>query len=106
MSDKSEAPTPRRLKKARERGDAPLSLAFSQSLSFVPALLLLPAVLVAGAGRVSELLVTTLRDGRSPLATPAVPLEVLRLSVPLLLAVTLATALSVVVQTQGVWSPS
>ena len=49
MSDKSEAPTPRRLKKAREQGDAPVSLALAQSVGFIPALLLMPAVLVAVA---------------------------------------------------------
>lgn len=106
MSDKSEAPTPRRLRKARERGDAPVSLALAQSLAFLPALLLLPAVVVAGAGRAGELLVTTLRDGRSPLATPHVALEVLRLSVPLLLAVALASASAVALQTRGVLSPN
>jgi flagellar biosynthesis protein FlhB len=106
MSDKSEAPTPRRLKKAREQGDAPVSLALAQSVGFIPALLLMPAVLVAVAARVGELLVITLRDGRSPLSTPAVALEVLRLSAPLLLAVALATALSVLIQTRGIWSPN
>lgn len=106
MSDKSEAPTPRRLKKAREQGDAPVSFALAQSVGFFPAILLLPAVLVAGGGRASELLVVTLRDGRSPLAPPAVALEVLRLSVPFLLAVALTTALSVSVQTRGMLSPA
>jgi flagellar biosynthesis protein FlhB len=104
MSDKSEAPTPRRLRKAREQGDAPISLALAQSVAFIPALLLMPAVLAAGAGRAGELLVVTLRDGRSPLTTPAVAWEVLRLSLPLLLAVALATALSVMVQTRGMLS--
>jgi type III secretion protein U len=104
MSDKSEAPTPRKLRKARERGDAPVSLALTQSVSFLPAILLLPAVLVATAARVSELLLVTLRDGRSPLTPTAVALEVLRLCTPLLLAVALAAALAVLVQTRGMVS--
>ena len=104
MSDKSEAPTPRRLRKARERGDSPVSFALSQSVSFLPAILLMPAVLVATAARVSEILLVTLRDGRSPLTPCAVALEVLRLSLPLLLAVALAAALALLVQTRGMLS--
>lgn len=104
MSDKSEAPTPRKLRKAREQGDAPVSLALSQSVSFLPAILLMPAVLVATAARVSELLLVTLRDGRAPLAPPALALEVLRLSAPLLFAVALAAAFAGLVQTRGMLS--
>lgn len=106
MSDKSETATPRRLRKAREQGDAPVSFALAQSLSFVPAILLMPAVLAATAARASELLLVTLRDGRAPLAPSAAAFEVLRLSVPLLLAVALAGALGVLVQTRGVVSPN
>ncbi len=53
MSDKTEQPTPRRLKKAREQGDSAVSAALGQAVAFVTVLLLLPALLsalAAGAG--------------------------------------------------------
>lgn len=53
MSDKTEQPTARRLKQARERGDSAISAAVGQSVGFVTVLVLLPALCVAlakGAG--------------------------------------------------------
>jgi flagellar biosynthesis protein FlhB len=106
MSDKSEAPTPRRLRKAREQGDAPISHALGQSIGFFPALLLAPAAIAAAFARVAELLTATLRDGQSPLTSTAIAIEVLVLSAPLLLAVALSTALVGAAQTQGMLSPT
>lgn len=47
MSDKTEPPTPRRLKKAREQGDSAVSAALGQSVGFLVVLALLPALGVA-----------------------------------------------------------
>ena len=41
-SDKSEEPTPRRLRKAREQGDVPVSAVLSQGGAFIVALVILP----------------------------------------------------------------
>jgi len=53
MSDKSEEPTPRRLKKAREQGDSAVSATLGQSVAFVVVVALLPGFFLAltvGAG--------------------------------------------------------
>jgi FlhB-like protein len=47
MSDKTEEPTPRRLRKAAEDGDAPVSASLSGALAFFAALALAPAALAA-----------------------------------------------------------
>ena len=47
MSDKTEEPTPRRLKKARAEGDSAVSHALAQSVGFMVVLALLPALGVA-----------------------------------------------------------
>ncbi|RYZ05348.1 MAG: EscU/YscU/HrcU family type III secretion system export apparatus switch protein [Myxococcales bacterium] len=46
-SDKTEEPTPRRLKQARERGDSALSASLGQAVGFLLVVSLLPAMLVA-----------------------------------------------------------
>jgi flagellar biosynthesis protein FlhB len=46
-SDKTEEPTPRRLKRAREQGDSALSASFGQAVGFLAVLSLLPALLAA-----------------------------------------------------------
>ena len=43
MSDKTEEPTPKRLRKAREDGDSGTSAFLAQSVAFVVAVSLLPA---------------------------------------------------------------
>ncbi len=53
MSDKTEEPTPRRLKKAREEGDSAVSATLGQSVGFLVVVALLPALFLAltvGAG--------------------------------------------------------
>jgi flagellar biosynthesis protein FlhB len=53
MSDKTEEPTPRRLKKAREEGDSAMSATLGQSVGLVMVVALLPALFLAltvGAG--------------------------------------------------------
>ncbi len=42
MSEKTEQPTPKRLRQARERGDAPVSSVFTQAVSLLAALSVLP----------------------------------------------------------------
>jgi type III secretion protein U len=62
VSEKTEQPTPRRLKKAREEGDSAVSAQLGQSVGFALALAVLPALLVAlatGAGGALRAAVTT-----------------------------------------------
>ncbi|HEY3498132.1 MAG TPA: EscU/YscU/HrcU family type III secretion system export apparatus switch protein, partial [Polyangiaceae bacterium] len=101
---KTEEPTPRRLKKAREQGDSPISHAFGASAGLFAALLLIPGALAATAARAAELLRAALAPGaKEPPASPVL-LDLLALSAPLLLAVAFATAAVGLVQTQGIVS--
>ncbi|HTQ07873.1 MAG TPA: EscU/YscU/HrcU family type III secretion system export apparatus switch protein [Polyangiaceae bacterium] len=94
---KTEEPTPRRLRRARELGDAPVSSALGQALSLMTVVLLAPAALLACGARAAALLRAALAG--TPAADPARTLvvEVVSLSAPLLLAVA-ATAAAV-----GLW---
>jgi flagellar biosynthesis protein FlhB len=101
---KTEEPTPRRLRRAREQGDSPVSYALGQGLALFAAVLLAPAALAACAARAAVLLRGALAG--TPAMAPARTLagEVLSLSVPLLLAVA-GVAVSVGLwQTGGVLS--
>jgi flagellar biosynthesis protein FlhB len=60
VSDKTEDPTPRRLRKAREEGDSGVSAYAAQSLAFVVASTLAPATVRAVAARSAEELRHTL----------------------------------------------
>ncbi len=101
---KTEEPTPRRLRRAREMGDSPVSHALAQALALLVAVLLAPAALGACAARAGALLRSALAG--TPFVAPAhtLALEVLSLAAPLLLAVS-ATAVAVgLLQTRGVLS--
>jgi flagellar biosynthesis protein FlhB len=100
---KTEEPSPRRLRKAREQGDSPASQALGQTAGLVVAVLLVPGALTATAARAAELVRGAIA-GQSPLDAPAFALEVVALSAPLLLAVAAASALTTLVQTGGVVS--
>lgn len=94
---KTEEPTPRRLRRAREHGDSPVSQALGQAFSLLAAVLLAPAALVACGARAVQLLRVALAG--TPVVAPArtLAVEVVSLSAPLLLAVA-ATAVAV-----GAW---
>lgn len=101
--EKTEAPTPRRLRKAREQGDSPAAHALGQTAGLAVAIVLVPGAIMATAARAGELLRATIA-GRPPLDATALALEVLGLSAPLLLAVGFAGATLTLVQTGGLVS--
>jgi len=98
---KTEEPTPRRLRRAREQGDSPVSHALGQGLGLLVAVLLVPGALAATAGRAAALMRAALAGTASAAPERTLGLEVVSLSAPLLLAVA-GTAVAVgLVQTQG-----
>jgi len=105
-SDKTEEPTPRRLRKARERGDAPVSSAFVSSVGFLLPLVLVPAVAEATAARAGELVRSAANRPDAAAATQRLAFDVLVLSAPIVLAAALGAAAAGLVQTQGAISAS
>src|ERR1051325_8065990 len=101
---KTEEPTPRRLRRARQEGDAPVSHALTQALGLLAAVLLAPAALGACAARAAELLRGALSGAPNTAPERTLALDVLSLSVPLLLAVAVTAVAVGLVQTQGVVS--
>lgn len=105
MSDKTEEPTPKRLRKAREEGDSGVSTQAAQAIAFLVAVSLAPAAVSALASRSSDMLRSAI--ARAGDATPgavdptgfAVP--VVMLIVPMLLAAGVASAIVQFVQTGG-----
>jgi flagellar biosynthesis protein FlhB len=91
MSEKTEEPTPRKLRKAREQGDSPVSGALVSGFAFVAALALAPSAIEAVAARAGGLLRNAL-EGRaqSELSATEAALDVLVLSLPLMFASALA----------------
>jgi type III secretion protein U len=101
MSDKTEQPTPRRLRKAREEGDSPVSSAFVGAVALLLPLALIPAVAAATAARAAEL-VRSAANGGDPLsAARSLAFDVVVLSLPIALAAAAGAAAAGVVQTQG-----
>ena len=60
MAEKTEQPSARQKRKAREQGDLPVSFALSQALAFAAALAITLSALIAIFSVVSQLLQTTL----------------------------------------------
>jgi flagellar biosynthesis protein FlhB len=107
VSDKTEEATPKKLRKAQEEGDSPISAFASQSLAFLCAVAVAPAAIAALAARTS----TDLRSAiaRAGDATPAVAFDpaslatsVIALTVPILGAAAVAAAVTSVVQSGGI----
>ena len=106
MSDKTEEPTPRKIHKAQEEGNSPLSTFASQSVAFLAAVAIAPAAIAALASRAGA-------DLRGAIAhagdtSPAVAFDasnlassVLLLSAPILAAAAASGAVLSVVQTGG-----
>jgi len=105
VSDKTEEPTPRRLAKAREKGDVAASGAASQSLGFVTALFVVPGTIAATAVEATTVFHRAL--GSAPV-DPAAGLTttVVLLVTPLLAVVAGAAALSTIVQTGALFAPA
>lgn len=103
MSDKTEEPTPRRLRKAREQGDIPVSAALCQSAAFAAAWVLAPSAVAATIHATAALLD---RGLAGEVATSReLAFTVVALCAPLLLAAALGAGAAGVVQTGGAFSP-
>jgi type III secretion protein U len=106
VSDKTEDPTPKRLRKAREEGDSGVSAYAAQAVAFVVAVALVPAAVRALASRASD-------DIRAAIAAAAArefaprfdPLQlattIVSLVFPVLVAAGAAGAVALAVQTGG-----
>lgn len=105
MGEKTEDPTPRKLRKAREEGDAGVSAFAAQSAGFLVAVAVVPAAVRALADWASQAL-------REAVAAPAhdalrfdavgIATAVVGLSLPVLLAAGLASGVTAVVQSGGI----
>jgi type III secretion protein U len=105
MGEKTEDPTPRKLRKAREEGDAGVSTFAAQAVGFVVAVAVVPAAVKALADWASHALNEVLAaPTHDALRFDAVGIAtaVVSLSLPVLLAAGLASAVTAVVQSGGI----
>ncbi len=107
MSDKTEEGTPKRLRKAQEEGDSPISAFASQAIAFLCAVALAPAAISALATRASgDLRAAIARAGEPSVSVAFDPLPVatavVTLTVPIVLAAAIAAAVTSVVQSGGI----
>lgn len=107
MSDKTEEPTPKRLRKAQEEGNSPLSTFASQSVAFVCAVAVAPAAFASLALRAGGDLRAAI--GRAADASPTAAFDVaslatsvLAFSLPILTVAAVSSAVASLVQTGGV----
>lgn len=104
MSDKTEEPTPRKLRKAREQGDSPISGAVGQGIAFVGAFALCPAAIEAAASRISTMIRASIAQPPPAFNTWAIARDVLVLSLPVIaVSAVLASAVGFV-QSGGVFA--
>jgi len=104
MAEKTEQPTAKRQRKAREEGDSPISGALSQGVGFVLALAVLPALAAASVARFGELVGAALAGPAGAPSALAIAGHVLALSVPVALVAGLGSAALGLVQAGGVVS--
>ena len=107
MSDKTEEATPKRLRKAQEEGDSPISAFASQSVAFLCAVAVAPAALAALASRTTgDLRAAIARAGDPSLTIAFDPLPVatavVTLAAPILVSAAVAAAVTSVVQSGGI----
>jgi type III secretion protein U len=100
MSEKTEQPTARRLRRAREQGDSPVSAAFVTGVAFLAPLLLVPAALAATAARAAEL-VRAAKESDAFTGAARLAWEVAVLSLPVAAAAAAGAVAAGLVQTQG-----
>jgi flagellar biosynthesis protein FlhB len=110
MSNRTEEPTPRRLRRAREDGDVASSGFASRAVAFCVALALLPAAVAAIGTRAAELVRAAVAhaadlEPRVVVDAASVGREVLALSAPLLFAVAVVAGVAGAIQTGGLFSP-
>lgn len=103
-SDKSEEATPRKLAKAREKGDVAVSAATSQGVGFLVAVFVLPTTVAATAAHTTGLLRGALAG--AGWSADSLVKDVVLLVSPLLVAVAATSALATVVQTGALFAPS
>ena len=105
MGEKTEDPTPRKLRKAREEGDAGVSAFASQAVGFLVAVAVVPAAVKALADWAShalnEVLAAPTQDAVRFDAV-SIATAVVSLSLPVLLAAGLASGVTAVVQSGGI----
>jgi flagellar biosynthesis protein FlhB len=107
MSDKTEEATPKKLRKAQEEGDSPISSFASQAIAFLCAVAVAPAAIAALATHAtSDLRAALARAGDASLTVKFEPLPfattVIALTVPILGAAAVAAAVASVVQSGGI----
>src|SRR5580698_9948999 len=110
MAEKTEEPTPRRLRQARREGDSPLSSYAAQSVAFIVAVALVPATTRAVWEHAARDLRLSLSAPLPTTSSLAGALEsagatVLALVLPFIAAVGISGALAHVVQTGGAFAP-
>jgi flagellar biosynthesis protein FlhB len=104
MSDKTEQPSPRRLKKAREEGDSAVSSTLGQSVGFVVVVVLLPGLFLALTVGAGAALRSAIISGRAD--TSGAAWLWVSLSAPVLGAAAAVSALLGLVQTGGAFTAS
>jgi type III secretion protein U len=109
VSDKTEQPTPRRLRRAAEEGDAPISASASQALAFLCAVAIAPAAVVALAARGASDLKAAIAEASAPSPNVSfdgagVATEVLVLAAPVLVVASVTAAVASFVQSGGAFS--
>jgi len=104
MSDKTEQPTPRRLKKAREQGDSAVSSSLGQGLGFVVVVALLPGLSLALTVCTGAALRSAIVSGQPDTAGAA--WLWLSLSAPVLAAAAAISGVLGFVQTGGAFTAS
>lgn len=110
MSDKTEKPSPKRLRQAREQGDVPISAALTQAVALMAALVVLPATVTLTARTLVEMvrssLTQTTHSQSAALDWSTVVGLTLVIATPLC-AVAAATSVAVgLIQTGAVFAPS
>lgn len=107
MSDKTEEPTPRRLRKAREEGNVGVSAFASQALGFLVAVVLVQGAVAATFDDAAAWLRAVLAEPASAdFHAEALAFRVVALCLPLLGAVAITSALASLVQTGAVFAPA
>ena len=104
MPARTEAPTRRRLRRARSEGDVPVSVALMQSAGLLAALALAPAAVTATSARTSDLLRQALQLAPLPWSAWQLAGDVVLLTLPLAAAAAVASVAVGVMQTGGVVS--
>jgi flagellar biosynthesis protein FlhB len=107
VSDQTEEATPKKLRKAQEEGDSPISAFASQSVAFLCAVAVAPAAIAALASRSStDLRVAIAHAGDAAPPTSFEPASlatsIVALTAPILGAAAIAAAVASVVQSGGI----